>query len=156
MEKQYNSPAVLKATERINKLLSFILSNSEAGEDWVEIEWADSNYFISSKGRVLSLCNRLPRLLKAFMCNGYLCVSICGHDRRINRLVAQAFLDNPDNKPIAHHKNHIKTENTRENLSWALYCFNPKNDFRNNESQDNENSMGIIACSLLLDAQTSH
>lgn len=124
MEKQYNSPAVLKATERVNKLLSFILSNSEADEDWVEIEWADSNYFVSSKGRVLSLCNRLPRLLKAFMCNGYLCVSICGHDRRINRLVAQAFLDNPDNKPIAHHKNHIKTENTRENLSWATHSEN--------------------------------
>lgn len=124
MEKQYNSPAVIKATERIDKLISFILSNSEADEDWVEIEWADSNYFVSSKGRVLSLCNRLPRLLKSFMCNGYLCVSICGHDRRINRLVAKAFIDNPDNKPIVHHKNHKKTENTRENLAWATHSEN--------------------------------
>ena len=124
MEKQYNSPAVIKATERIDKLLSFILSNSEADEDWVEIEWADSNYFVSSKGRVLSLCNRLPRLLKSFMCNGYLCVSICGHDRRINRLVAKAFIDNPDNKPIVHHKNHKKIENTRENLAWATHSEN--------------------------------
>ena len=34
------------------------------------------------------------------------------------------ILDNPDNKPIAHHKNHIKTENTRENLSWATHSEN--------------------------------
>ena len=124
MEKQYNNPAVLNATKRIDKLISFILSNSEPDEEWKEIVWADSNYFISSKGRVLSLCNRVPRILKAFMCNGYLCVSICGHDRRINRLVANAFIDNPDNKPIAHHKNHKKTENTKENLAWATHSEN--------------------------------
>ena len=124
MIKQYNNPAVIKATERLDKLISFILANSEPVEDWKEIEWTDSNYFISSKGRVISLCNRLPRILKAFMCNGYLCVSICGHDRRINRLVAMAYLDNPENKPIVHHKNHIKTENTRENLMWATHSEN--------------------------------
>ena len=124
MEKQYNSQALKKATERVDKLISFILSNSEPGEDWKEIEWSDSNYFVSSKGKVLSLCNRIPRVLNAFMCNGYLCVSICGHDRRINRLVAKAFIDNPDNKPIVHHKNHKKTENTRENLSWATHSEN--------------------------------
>ena len=95
MSKQYNNPAVIKATQRIDKLISFILANSEPGEDWKEIEWADSDYFISSKGRVISLCNTIPRILKAFMCNGYLCVSICGLDRRINRLVAKAFIDNP-------------------------------------------------------------
>ena len=58
------------------------------------------------------------------MCNGYLCVSICGHDRRINRLVAKAFIPNPENKPIVHHKNHIKTENTAKNLSWATHSEN--------------------------------
>ena len=124
MEKQYKSQALKKATERVDKLISFILSNSEPGEDWKEIEWSDSNYFVSSKGKVLSLCNRIPRVLKAFMCNGYLCVSICGHDRRINRLVAKAFIPNPENKPIAHHRNHIKTDNKATNLSWATHSEN--------------------------------
>ena len=124
MVKQYNNPAVLKATERIDKLFSFLLANSETDEEWKEIEWTDSNYFISSKGRVLSLCNKQPRVLKAFMCNGYLCVSICGHDRRINRLVAKAFIPNPDDKPIAHHKNHDKTKNTVANLAWATHSEN--------------------------------
>lgn len=39
MEKQFNKPAVLKATERVDKLISFLLANSEADEEWKEIEW---------------------------------------------------------------------------------------------------------------------
>jgi hypothetical protein len=124
MVKQYQDPAVIKATERVDKFISFILANSEAGEEWKELEWADSNYYVSSNGRVLSLCNRQPRILRSFLCNGYLCVSICGHDRRINRLVAQAFIPNPDYKPIVHHKNHIKTENNKDNLLWATHSEN--------------------------------
>ena len=139
MEKQYKNPAVLNATKRIDKLISFILSNSEPDEEWKEIEWADSNYFISSKGRVLSLCNSRPRILKAFMCNGYLCVSICGYDRRINRLVAKAFIDNPDNKPIAHHKDHNKLNNTVDNLEWATHKENTVAYYANErEKKDQE------------------
>ena len=37
MEKQYKNPAVLNATKRIDKLISFILSNSEPDEEWKEI-----------------------------------------------------------------------------------------------------------------------
>ena len=141
MREQYRDPALNKATERVDKLLSFILANSEADEEWKEIEWADNNYFVSSKGNVLSLCNRKPRILRSFMCNGYLCVSICGHDRRINRLVAQAFIDNPDNKPIVHHRNHIKTENTRENLAWATHSENTTAYFDSKkQSQEQEES----------------
>ena len=38
MKKQFNEPAVLKATERIDKLLSFLLANSEADEEWKDVE----------------------------------------------------------------------------------------------------------------------
>ena len=124
MIEQYKNPAVIKATERIDKLLSYILTNSEADEDWKEIEWADGYYFISSKGRAISLCNKLPHQLKSFMCNGYLCVSMYGYDRRINRLVAQAFIPNPEKKPIVHHINHDKTDNRVSNLAWATHSEN--------------------------------
>lgn len=122
--KQYDSQPVLKATQKVNKLLSFILSNSEVDEEWREIEDTNSLYFVSSKGRVLSMCNRIPRILKPFMCNGYLYVSIMGYDRKISRLVAQAFIPNPEKKPIVHHKNHIKTENIISNLAWATHSEN--------------------------------
>lgn len=138
MIKQYNIPNVLKATDKINKLLSFILANSEMEEEWKEIEWANGDYFISSMGRVLSLCNKQPRLLKAFICNGYLCVSICGHDRRINRLVANAFIPNPEEKPVVHHKNHIKTNNTVSNLAWTTHSENTKAYFDSKQREQNE------------------
>lgn len=143
MGKQFNEPAVLKATERVDKLLSFLFANSEADEEWKEIEWADSNYFISSKGRVLSLCNSRPRVLKAFVCNGYLCVSICGHDRRINKLVANAFIPNPEGKPIAHHKNHDKTKNTVCNLPWATHSENTTAYFDSKKQEKRESEAPV-------------
>ena len=138
-QKIYQSRAAIKATERIDKLFFFLLENSLENEEWREIEWADSNYFVSNKGRVISLCNRKPRFLKPFVCNDYYCVSICGGDRRINRLVASAFIDNPENKPIAHHKNHDKSINTVENLAWATHKENTVAYYENkreNESQE--------------------
>ena len=96
-------------------------------EIWKETEI--SGYFISNFGR---LKGRSGKILKQRINHeGYysLCLMPNGKNGKakgikIHILVAKAFIDNPDNKPIAHHKNHIKTENTRENLSWATYSEN--------------------------------
>lgn len=37
----------------------------------------------------------------------------------IHRLVAQAFISNPNNKPEVHHINHIRDDNRAENLMWV-------------------------------------
>jgi len=39
--------------------------------------------------------------------------------RRVNRLVAIAFLDNPNNLPVVHHKDHDKQNNHISNLEWT-------------------------------------
>ena len=110
--------------KQIDKLLSFVWFDSLPCEVWKEIPYTNSFYFVSSYGRVLSLCNNEARVLKQFIQNGYYYVSINYRDRRVNRLVAQAFIDNTENKAVVHHKNGNKLDNEVSNLEWATHKEN--------------------------------
>lgn len=92
-------------------------------EHWKEIE-GFPDYMVSDLGRVKSLKFNREKILKQSMSyTGYLCVNLCNKGevstKRINRLVAEAFLENPDNKPEINHKNDDKTDNWLENLEWS-------------------------------------
>ena len=106
-------------------------------EEWKEIEGTEQSYFVSSLGRVLSLRGKEPRILKPFVCgNGYYYITIRyvsengevqWKDRRINQLVGRAFIPNPENKKIVHHKNEDdKLNNSVSNLEWATHSENAK------------------------------
>ena len=100
-------------------MIAGILLSSPGDEEWKELSWLNSDYFVSNHGRVLSLTRNQAIILKPFVCNGYLYVSISGKDWKIHRLVAKAFVPNPEGKPIVHHKDGNKKNNAVSNLEWT-------------------------------------
>lgn len=93
-------------------------------EEWCPIEGYESYYSVSNLGRVWS--HRSNRALKPIISKtGYARVHLAVSGKTttapIHRLVATAFIPNPNNKPTVNHLNEIKTDNRVENLVWATY-----------------------------------
>lgn len=110
-------------------------------EENIEVEWKDidgfPNYKISSTGSVYSVhSNKLMKLhLRGTRAdNKYLvvCVSKEGIQKNlsIHRLVAQAFIPNPENLPCVNHIDGNKFNNDVSNLEWCTYSENNYHAFR--------------------------
>ena len=95
-------------------------------EIWKDIDGYEGLYQVSNLGNVKSLNYRhtgKERILKPGNNGlGYLQVNLCKNRKTrhftIHRLVAKAFLENPDNKSDVNHKDEDKTNNCVDNLEW--------------------------------------
>ena len=108
-------------------------------EVWKDSPGYEGMYQVSNLGQVRSYgryCNnrynkvwRPGRILSAGKDNkGYLTVVLCLNDTRhtvkVHRLVAELFIDNPENKDQVNHINGNKQENCVANLEWCTQSEN--------------------------------
>lgn len=82
------------------------------------------DYCVSTDGEVYSAKGESYRRLKQYSkTHGYLYVALFRNGkryyRRVHRLVAEAFIPNPDNLPEVNHKDEDKTNNLASNLEWC-------------------------------------
>ena len=104
-------------------------------EEWKDIKNYEGLYQISSLGRVKSLPkernNGINNEIILKQCTdkkGYKRVNLYKNKKStrvlVHRLVAEAFLNNPNNYPLINHKDENPSNNKVENLEWCTYKYN--------------------------------
>lgn len=120
-----------------NSSLNTASAHETSKEIWKDIPGYEGLYQASSLGRIRSVTHIVragknkqrhvnSKILSPWKTlNGYLHVSL-GRNKKvaIHRLVALAFISNPDSLPCVNHKDECKTNNVFSNLEWCDKSYN--------------------------------
>lgn len=119
-------------------------------EIWKDISGWEGFYKISNMGRVKSLSRIVVNEMGVHNClkekvlknttgngkRGYWMVTLyrdkCRFAKKVHRILAQAFIPNPENKPQVNHKDGDKHNLTLSNLEWVTVSENVKHSFDTN------------------------
>jgi hypothetical protein len=99
------------------------------------MEGTNNQYMIFPNGNVMNV-NSGKILKPQLHTKGYLQVQLsvkCKPIKKfIHRLLANYFIDNPNNLPTINHKDGNKLNNSLSNLEWCSYSYNNKHAYDNN------------------------
>lgn len=118
------------------------MSRQDRQETWKDIPGYEGLYQVSNLGRVKSLPRHGTRSDEEMIMTqhkdgkGYMRLWLCKNcvqkNFKVHRLVASAFLPNPDNLPQINHKDENKQNNSADNLEW---CDNRYNSVYNDKAK---------------------
>ena len=142
MTKSLSSPPIISNNDL--EIPPKLLENPEKGQSVAKLECKelkeDSDYLIYNDGRLFS--KKTNRFLKGKIDNvGYQVYSLAiyneltGKKNKMlyaHRLVAEYFIDNPNNFPVVNHKDENKLNNNVDNLEWATYSQNSQEHLKKN------------------------
>ena len=129
-------------------------------EEWRDIERYEGLYQVSNLGRVKSLskewiggngckCSKGETILKqggTSYKRRYQQVVLCKEgkcsNKRVHRLVAEAFIPNPNNYPFINHKDENPENNCVENLEWCDCKYNNNYGTRNERMSESQKHVG--------------
>ena len=110
-------------------------------KEYFKIIFDFNDYLIGDHGTVISLKHNKWKVRKPEKVNDYLIVHLSmngeRHPRLVHRLVADAFIPNPENKPCIDHVDGNRLNNFYLNLRWCTHTENNNNPItrkRNSES----------------------
>lgn len=120
-------------------------------ERWADIKGYEGLYQVSDLGRVCRLSHGKRKIRRFGSSHGYYVVSLCKegktHGYSVHRLVATAFVPNPDNLPQINHKDECKTNNVALNLEWCDATYN-NNYGGHPERVSVTKSIDVLQCDL--------
>ena len=146
--------SICKECESKSKAPKIVLVSDLDGEVWKDVIDYDGIYigvyqvsnFCRLK-RIMHRKNPTSKLINAFVFeDGYICVTLAKNGKTkftgIHRLIASAFILNPENKPEVNHKDGNKHNNSIDNLEWNTSIENKKHAFDTglNEARKGEKS----------------